>query len=101
MAVDTFEVRIQIVWPFDDNFKIANCSLSKTDAGGFTEAQASIKGDNVFKMLKFESGVHRVQRIPFNDTKMQTSAASVFVLPGEIIIYWTIIYLSKNCDATV
>ena len=58
-------------------------SVSQNDSGGFTEAQASIKGDGVYKLLKFESGVHRVQRIPFNDTKMQTSAASVFVLPGE------------------
>lgn len=56
-------------------------SLSKTDIGGFKEASASISGELVFKMLKFESGVHRVQRIPVNDTKIQTSAASVAVLP--------------------
>lgn len=35
----------------------------------------------LFQQLKFESGVHRVQRIPVNDTKIQTSAASVIVLP--------------------
>jgi peptide chain release factor 1 len=56
-------------------------SLSKTDVGGFKEAQANICGEGVFKLLKFEAGVHRVQRIPFNDTKIQTSAASVIVMP--------------------
>lgn len=56
-------------------------SLSKTDIGGFKEASASISGEHVYKMLKFENGVHRVQRIPVNDTKIQTSAASVVVLP--------------------
>ena len=56
-------------------------SLSKTEIGGFKEAQASISGELVFQRLKFESGVHRVQRIPVNDTKIQTSAASVIVMP--------------------
>jgi peptide chain release factor 1 len=56
-------------------------SLSKTDIGGFKEAQATMKGDAVFKLMKFEAGVHRVQRIPVNDTKIQTSAASVIVMP--------------------
>lgn len=55
--------------------------LSKTEIGGFKEAQASVTGSEVFKHLKFESGVHRVQRIPSNDVKIQTSAASVVVLP--------------------
>lgn len=54
-------------------------SLSKTDIGGFKEATAVISGELVYKTLKFESGVHRVQRIPVNDTKIQTSAASVVV----------------------
>ena len=56
-------------------------SLSKTEIGGFKEAQAAVQGDDVYKFLKFESGVHRVQRIPQNDIKIQTSAASVVVLP--------------------
>lgn len=56
-------------------------SHSKSDLGGFTEAQASIHGEDVYKRLKFESGVHRVQRIPINDSKIQTSAASVIVMP--------------------
>eukprot|EP01037_Dinobryon_pediforme_P019843 gene19843-20336_t len=62
-------------------WKWEELSLSKTDIGGFKEAQAIISGEAVYKRLKFESGVHRVQRIPVNDTKIQTSAASVIVLP--------------------
>ena len=54
-------------------------SLSKTEVGGFKEAQASITGEFAFRNLKFESGVHRVQRIPVNDVKIQTSAVSVVV----------------------
>jgi len=56
-------------------------SVSKTDIGGFKEAQANVLGEEVFKALKFESGTHRVQRVPVNDSKLQTSAASVLVLP--------------------
>ena len=64
-----------------NGWKWEELSLTKTDIGGFKEAQASINGEAVFKLLKFESGVHRVQRVPVNDTKIQTSAASVIVLP--------------------
>ncbi len=56
-------------------------TLSKTEIGGFKEAQASIVGEDVYKFLKFESGTHRVQRVPVNDVKIQTSAAMVLVLP--------------------
>jgi peptide chain release factor 1 len=56
-------------------------SVSKTEAGGFKEAQVAITGESVYKSMKFESGVHRVQRIPDNDTRIQTSAVSVVVLP--------------------
>lgn len=55
--------------------------MSKSEIGGFKEAHASISGEEVYRKMKFESGVHRVQRIPINDTKIQTSAASVIVLP--------------------
>lgn len=63
------------------NWKWEELSNTATEIGGFKEAQASISGNSVFKYLKFESGVHRVQRIPVNDTKIQTSAASVIVMP--------------------
>lgn len=63
-------------------WKWEELSLSRSEIGGFKEAQALIKGDAVYRHLKFESGVHRVQRIPINDTKIQTSAASVIVMPA-------------------
>jgi peptide chain release factor 1 len=47
-------------------------SLSKSEIGGFKGAQASITGEAVYKMMKFESGVHRVQRVPVNDVRIQT-----------------------------
>eukprot|EP01034_Spumella_vulgaris_P031417 gene31417-38800_t len=62
-------------------WKWEEMSVMRSEVGGFKEAQAMVSGESVFKHLKFESGVHRVQRIPSNDTKIQTSAASVIVLP--------------------
>jgi len=58
-------------------------SLSEGDAGGFKEIIASISGDGVFGRLKFESGVHRVQRVPDTEAqgRIHTSAATVAVLP--------------------
>lgn len=63
-------------------WKWEEIALSRSEIGGFKEAQAHISGRSVYKHLKFESGVHRVQRIPVNDTKIQTSAASVIVMPA-------------------
>tara|TARA_A100001011_G_scaffold394639_1_gene487518 strand:+ start:346 stop:1419 length:1074 start_codon:yes stop_codon:yes gene_type:complete len=58
-------------------------SISKSDAGGLKEVIASIKGKNIYSTLKFESGVHRVQRVPDTETqgRVHTSAATVAVLP--------------------
>lgn len=58
-------------------------NLSETGIGGYKEAVISIKGKNVFRNLKFESGVHRVQRVPETESKgrVHTSAATVAVLP--------------------
>ena len=58
-------------------------SSSENDLGGFREIVASISGSGVFARLKFESGVHRVQRIPETETggRIHTSAATVAVLP--------------------
>ena len=57
--------------------------LSETGLGGFKEASASISGRDVFARLKFESGVHRVQRVPETEAggRIHTSAATVAVLP--------------------
>ena len=58
-------------------------SISKSEAGGLKEVIASIKGKNIYSSLKFESGVHRVQRVPETETqgRVHTSAATVAVLP--------------------
>ena len=55
----------------------------KSDVGGFKEIIAQITGKNVFSKMKFESGVHRVQRVPKTETqgRVHTSAATVAVLP--------------------
>ena len=58
-------------------------SASASDVGGYKEAVASISGTGVFAKLKFESGVHRVQRVPATESggRIHTSAATVAVLP--------------------
>ena len=58
-------------------------SISKSDAGGLKEVIAVIKGKNIYSSLKYESGVHRVQRVPSTETqgRVHTSAATVAVLP--------------------
>ena len=62
-------------------FELINASAS--DVGGYKEAVASIAGNGVFARLKFESGVHRVQRVPATESggRIHTSAATVAVLP--------------------
>ena len=64
-------------------WKIEILSLSENDIGGCKEASAKIIGKNVFGRLKFESGVHRVQRVPTTETqgRIHTSAATVAILP--------------------
>ena len=58
-------------------------SISKSEAGGLKEVIASIKGTNIYSTLKYESGVHRVQRVPDTETqgRVHTSAATVAILP--------------------
>ncbi len=59
-------------------------SVSEGDAGGYKEIVANISGDGVFGLLKWESGVHRVQRVPETESggRIHTSAATVAVLPA-------------------
>ena len=63
------------------SFEIIN--ISKSEAGGFKEVILLIRGNNIYSFLKFESGVHRVQRVPKTETqgRVHTSAATVAVLP--------------------
>ncbi len=64
-------------------WKLELISISRSDAGGLKEVIASIKGTNIYSTLKYESGVHRVQRVPDTETqgRVHTSAATVAVLP--------------------
>ncbi len=64
-------------------WKFELMSLNETGLGGFKEAIASVSGRGVFARLKFESGVHRVQRVPETEAggRIHTSAATVAVMP--------------------
>jgi peptide chain release factor 1 len=64
-------------------WRVEMISGSSSDAGGFKEVVASVTGQGVFAKLKFESGVHRVQRVPATEAggRIHTSAATVAVLP--------------------
>jgi peptide chain release factor 1 len=64
-------------------WKIEVLSASEGEVGGYKEVIASVSGENVFARLKFESGVHRVQRVPATESggRIHTSAATVAVLP--------------------
>ncbi len=75
-----------------NKWKFEVMEVSETSVGGYKEAQANILGNGVFGRLKYESGVHRVQRVPTTETsgRIHTSAATVAVLPEaedlEIVI---------------
>ena len=65
------------------NWKVEIINISKSDAGGFKEIIFNVLGNNIYSYLKYESGVHRVQRVPETETqgRVHTSAATVAVLP--------------------
>ncbi|HLP31134.1 MAG TPA: peptide chain release factor 1 [Geothrix sp.] len=64
-------------------FKVSVLDESDADAGGLKEATAEIQGDGAYSLFRFESGVHRVQRVPKTETqgRIHTSAATVAVMP--------------------
>ncbi len=64
-------------------WKLDIINISKSEAGGYKEVIFSVNGDDIYSYLKYESGVHRVQRIPETETqgRVHTSAATVAVLP--------------------
>jgi peptide chain release factor 1 len=64
-------------------WKFETLNVSESDVGGYKDASATINGKNVFARLKFESGVHRVQRVPVTEGsgRIHTSTATVAVLP--------------------
>ena len=80
-AGDLFEMYQKVA--SNNGWKTEIISISDSDAGGYKEVVFSVTGKNVFCKLKFESGVHRVQRVPKTETqgRVHTSAATVAVLP--------------------
>ena len=64
-------------------WKVETMDVSASEAGGYKEIQFKVKGDKVYSVMKFESGVHRVQRVPKTESqgRIHTSTATVAVLP--------------------
>jgi len=75
--------RMYLRWAEDHKFKSEMLSVSETGIGGIKEAIFAIKGKGAYSRLKYESGVHRVQRVPATESqgRIHTSAATVAVLP--------------------
>jgi peptide chain release factor 1 len=80
-AADLF--RMYSRYAESQGWKVEIMSLSEASAGGIKEVIASVSGDNVYSRLRFEGGVHRVQRIPATESqgRIHTSTATVAVLP--------------------
>ncbi|MBQ1246200.1 MAG: peptide chain release factor 1 [Clostridia bacterium] len=80
-AADLF--RMYSMYAQAGGFKVAVTSTNETELGGFREITCLIEGKGAYARFKFESGVHRVQRVPVTETqgRIQTSAATVAVLP--------------------
>ena len=75
--------RMYIKYCEKENFKVNILSEDSSDTGGFTYVSFAVKGKNVYSKLKYESGAHRVQRIPVTETqgRVHTSTATVLVMP--------------------
>ncbi|MFH1832050.1 MAG: peptide chain release factor 1 [bacterium] len=75
--------RMYSVFALSKNWTVSIIEAAETDSGGFSKLVAHITGKNAFKFLKFESGVHRVQRVPKTETqgRIHTSTVTVAVLP--------------------
>jgi len=75
--------RMYVKYAERKNWKVEELSSSTTGIGGFKEIIFSLSGNDVYGTIKFESGVHRVQRVPVTETsgRIHTSAATVAVLP--------------------
>lgn len=76
-------LRMYIRYAEGRGWKVEIIEESQTELGGIKEVVAHVKGENVFARLKYESGVHRVQRVPETESggRIHTSAATVAVLP--------------------
>jgi peptide chain release factor 1 len=75
--------RMYARWAEKHGFKIELIAESPNEVGGFKEITFAVRGDDAYKNLKFEAGVHRVQRVPVTESqgRVHTSTATVAVLP--------------------
>ncbi len=75
--------RMYIRWAERHAFKVELVSESLSEVGGFKEIIFGVKGDDIYRQLKFEAGVHRVQRVPSTESqgRIHTSTTTVAVLP--------------------
>lgn len=75
--------RMYVRWAETHNFKVELLSQSDSDSGGFKEVVFAVRGVEAYKNLKFEAGVHRVQRVPVTESqgRIHTSTVTVAVMP--------------------
>lgn len=75
--------RMYVRWAENHNYKVEHFGESANDSGGFKEVSFAIRGDEAYKNLKFEAGVHRVQRVPVTESqgRVHTSTVTVAVMP--------------------
>ncbi len=78
--------RMYTRWAENSGYKTEHISESVNDTGGFKEVTFSVRGDEAYKMLKFEAGVHRVQRVPVTESqgRIHTSTTTVAVMPEAV-----------------
>lgn len=75
--------RMYVRWAERHNYKVELIDESPSEVGGYKEIIFGVRGDDIYRQLKFEAGVHRVQRVPSTESqgRIHTSTATVAVLP--------------------
>ena len=75
--------RMYTYYAAKEGWKVEELSAEVGEAGGYSQVEFKVKGDNVYSKLKYESGSHRVQRVPQTESqgRIQTSTATVLVMP--------------------
>lgn len=75
--------RMYIKYAENEGWKLEELEAEPGEAGGYTQVSFMVKGENVYSRLKYESGAHRVQRVPATETqgRVHTSTATVLVMP--------------------
>lgn len=78
--------RMYVRWAENHNYKTEHIDDSPSEAGGYKEISFAIRGDDAYKNLKFEAGVHRVQRVPVTESqgRVHTSTTTVAVMPEAV-----------------